>query len=117
MDYKAWIPLAVKALRGERTLKDFATSTGYSISYLSDIEQGRAVPTFETLDQIATRSGAALVMHLDIIPFQADSEYVLMQRSEMEDMLKAVDRFRYVYAQMQYLMHPDYTPEQVRQGE
>ena len=104
MDYKTWIPAAVRALRGERTLKDFATSTGFSMSYLSDIEQGRTVPTFETLDRIAMRSGVSLVMHLDIIPLPEHSEYVIMKRSEVEDLLKATELFRCHYAELQTLV-------------
>lgn len=36
-----------------KTLKDVSRVSGLSISYLSDLEHGRAMPTLETLEKIA----------------------------------------------------------------
>lgn len=102
---------SVHYLRGAKTLKDFSVLVGLSLSYLSDIERGRTVPTLETLDQIATRSGATL--KLAFVFDELPPEYVTIKRVELEDILKAVDRFRYVYAQLGYLMKSEYTPDSI----
>lgn len=60
--YKEWIPAAVKAVRGELTLKEFAEISGVSLSYLSDIENGRTLPTIEMLDKIFIAGGATLTI-------------------------------------------------------
>lgn len=60
--YKDWIPQAVRAVRGDETLKDFAEKCGISLSYLSDIENGRTIPTIETLDKIFIAGGAVLTI-------------------------------------------------------
>lgn len=49
------IPETIKTIRTAQGLKlrDVAALTGLSVSYLSDIETGRTVPTLETLCKIA----------------------------------------------------------------
>lgn len=101
----------VRQARGSRLLREFSEQVGFSVSYLSDIERGRTIPTLETLEQIATRSGAVLNLEFvfDVVP----PEYVTIRRVELEEMLKAVDRFRYVYATIDYLIKPEYTPASI----
>lgn len=60
--YKQWIPEAVRSVRGELTLKEFAEKCELSLSYLSDIENGRTLPTIETLDKIFIAGGAVLTI-------------------------------------------------------
>lgn len=43
----------LRALRGARTLKAVAHDANLSLSYLSDIERGRATPTLDTLCRLA----------------------------------------------------------------
>jgi len=68
--YKQWIPEAVRAVRGELTLKEFAEKCELSLSYLSDIENGRTLPTIETLDKIFIAGGAVLTIgfQYDYVP-------------------------------------------------
>lgn len=49
------VGIRIKALRNERgyTLKDMHVKTGISISFLSDIENGRSKPSLERLNDIA----------------------------------------------------------------
>ena len=39
--------------KGMMTLQQLATRTGVSVSFLSDMERGRVLPSLETLDRIA----------------------------------------------------------------
>jgi transcriptional regulator with XRE-family HTH domain len=47
----------LRRMRGTRTLAEMSSLTGFSVSYLSDIERGRTVPTLKTIQQIATAAG------------------------------------------------------------
>lgn len=80
--YKEWIPVHVKLLRGNRTLKELAELTGLSLSYLSDIERGRTSPSIETLDKIFTACGVTLTIgyQQDYVP----PNYVYVKRSDAE---------------------------------
>lgn len=60
--YREWIPETVRGLRGDRSLEDVAGAAGISVSYLSDIERGRTVPTIKTLDAIFTACGVTLTL-------------------------------------------------------
>lgn len=89
MNYSKWIPVNVRVLRGDKTLKQLAELTGLSISYLSDIERGRTLPSIDTLDKIFTACGATLV-----IGYQRDytpPDYLYIKRDDAEA-LKALCR-------------------------
>lgn len=62
METKEWIAQTVRKLRGEMTLRDVADLTGLSVSYLSDIERGRTIPTIETLETVFKACGATLTL-------------------------------------------------------
>jgi len=64
MNYNEWIPKTVKELRKahEMTLLDLSEKSGFSVSYLSDIERGRTLPTIETLDELLKALGTELVL-------------------------------------------------------
>jgi len=72
VNYQQWIPTTIKTLRAnnDMTLADLAGITGLSISYLSDIERARTIPTLETLDTILRAFGATLTLSIqkDYIP-------------------------------------------------
>ena len=62
--YSKWIPKTIKAFRltNDMTLNDLSEKTGLSVSYLSDLERGRTIPTLDTLDTILTAFGAILTL-------------------------------------------------------
>lgn len=64
MNYREWIPITIKAFRKthEMTLRDLSNVTGLSVSYLSDLERGRTLPSLETLDKILIIFGAVLTL-------------------------------------------------------
>lgn len=64
----------LRELRGERalTLKGLAMATGMSVSYLSDIERGRATPTLETIDSIAGGFGMSVIDFLTGVDFTGE---------------------------------------------
>lgn len=43
-----------------RTLMDVASQAGISVSYLSDVERGRTLPSLEVLEQIALGYGLSI---------------------------------------------------------
>lgn len=47
------LPDRLKQLRGERRLAEIAAVSGLSVSYLSDIENGRATPPLQTLARLS----------------------------------------------------------------
>ena len=53
----------LRELRTSRkfTLKDLAERSGLSVSYLSDIERGRTVPTINSLEAMASAFGISVV--------------------------------------------------------
>lgn len=57
----------LKQLRkdADLTLKDLAERTGYAIGYLSDIEQGRTLPSLTALKVIAGAFDMSVVMFLN----------------------------------------------------
>jgi transcriptional regulator with XRE-family HTH domain len=89
-DFKAWIPSTVKRLRGDMTLKDLAAKAGVSLSYISDIEQGRTVPTIETLDRIFKACGAVLTLGYQEIPFASDR--VSLSRKDIDAIRTILDK-------------------------
>lgn len=89
MHYKQWIPEMVKSLRESNTLtlEKLAALCGLSLSYISDIERGRAIPTIETLDKLFRVLGVTLTLGVQkgYIP----PDYMWIKRSTVER-LKAV---------------------------
>ena len=84
MHYREWIPETVKALRSANGLvgRELSDLTGLSISYLSDIENGRTLPTIETLDKILTALGTTLTLGVqkDYVP----PDYVWVSRETLK---------------------------------
>ncbi|MBX3084632.1 MAG: helix-turn-helix transcriptional regulator [Anaerolineae bacterium] len=54
------------------TLKDLSTATGLSISYLSDIERGRTIPTLSTLETLAKAFGISITDYLTGVDFAGE---------------------------------------------
>jgi len=50
--------------RNEWTLKTLSDKTGLSVSYLSDIQRGRTIPTLYTLEKIAAAFEMSVVVFL-----------------------------------------------------
>lgn len=88
MHYTEWIPKAVRAMRGDMTLKAFAEKVELSLSYLSDIEQGRTTPTLFTLEQIFTACGASLVLGWES-PSEP-SDYLYVRRDTLNKLTELV---------------------------
>lgn len=90
--YKQWIPEAVRAIRADATLKDFAEKCGISLSYLSDIENGRTIPTIETLDKIFIAGGAVLTLgwQREYTP----PDYLHIKRSDVEELRAILSRLQ-----------------------
>jgi XRE family transcriptional regulator, regulator of sulfur utilization len=61
----------LKELRNERqlTLKELAERTELSVSYLSDIERGRTVPTLATLETLANALAVTVIDFLSGVDF------------------------------------------------
>lgn len=86
-NYQDWIPHTVKTLRGKQTLQELSDKTGFSVSYLSDIERGRTVPSIGMLDIVITACGAELVLSVDC---QNNSEYTLVSTALLRDLMQTV---------------------------
>lgn len=61
----------LKELRTERqlTLKELGETSGLSVSYISDIERGRTVPTLATLETLANALGVSVMDFLSGVDF------------------------------------------------
>ncbi len=59
-------------LSNEKTLKELAELSGISVSYLSDIERGRTLPTINILASIATALGISVIDLLSGVAFVGD---------------------------------------------
>ena len=59
----------LKALRKayQFTLKDLSRRTGLSVSYLSDIERGRTLPSLKTCQKLADVYGLTVSIMLSIV--------------------------------------------------
>lgn len=64
----------LKELRSDRqlTLKELAERSGLSVSYLSDIERGRTVPTLATLEAISNALTVTVVDFLSGVDFAGE---------------------------------------------
>lgn len=102
----------IRQLRGNRSLREMSELVGFSVSYLSDIERGRTIPTLGALEKIAIRSGAAL--KLEFVFEEVPPEYIMVKRSDLDELLRVAARFNFVYATIDYLMKPEYTPKSIR---
>lgn len=88
MDIKMFTPNTLgEALKKQReesgkTLQEVAVSAGISISYLSDIECGRTIPTLKTLQAIIEKgySGHQLI----IAWMESGEEFFPANRAEIE---------------------------------
>lgn len=85
MHWREWIPETLRTLRTEHhlTLADLSRDCGLSISYLSDIEVGRTVPSLETLDKILQSYGLTITLSF----FQGDyvpPGYVYVSRETLK---------------------------------
>ena len=90
--YTQWIPETVRMLRGKQRLKDIATKAGISISYLSDIEHGRANPSIATLDAVFVACGSKLVIgyETDDEVCQSKRDWVFIERDTIEHVIKTL---------------------------
>ena len=52
----------VRRMRGDMTLAEVSEMTGISISYLSDIERGRTIPSIATLQKLTGAFNHVLVI-------------------------------------------------------
>lgn len=90
MNYREWIPKTIKALRYSNgyTLNDLASRAELSISYISDIENARTLPTIETLDKLLIALGTTLVLKVedDYVP----SGYVWVSREALQSLTDIV---------------------------
>jgi transcriptional regulator with XRE-family HTH domain len=88
--YSEWIPVTLKALRNanEWTLKQLAERTELSVSYLSDLERGRTLPSIDTLDRILTALGTTLVLKVDD-DYQPPG-YVWIERKQLSELAQLV---------------------------
>ena len=91
-EYSQWIPETVRMLRGKRLLKDIAAKAGISISYLSDIEHGRANPSIATLDAVFMACGSKLVIGYDTDDKirQLKRDWVFIEREAIERIINAL---------------------------
>lgn len=91
MHYKQWIPITIRALRQSNNmrLKDLAEKSGLSVSYISDIEVGRTLPSLETLDNLLTCLGTTLTLGAaaDYTP----PGYVWVSRQALKELAEIVD--------------------------
>ena len=55
------IGMKLRIIRGERTLKAVGAVLGLSISFLSDMERGRALPGLDTVQRLADHYGVTLM--------------------------------------------------------
>jgi transcriptional regulator with XRE-family HTH domain len=53
--------MKLRIIRGERTMRTVASDLGLSVSGLSDVERGRALPGLETLQRLADYYGVTLM--------------------------------------------------------
>ena len=62
--YKQWIPVTIKSLRlaNKMSLAQLAEKSGLSLSYISDIENSRTLPSIETLDRLLSALGTTLTL-------------------------------------------------------
>lgn len=86
-------------LRGEReardlTLKEVAERSGLSISYISDIERARTMPSIETLSKLADVYGEKLMIGMEkdgASLYELDSlEWGLIQAVRRRDLSRIV---------------------------
>ena len=63
----------LRELRGKRTLRETAEACGLSLSYLSDLERGRTVPSIEVLVKLANLYAMPVVALIQ--PVAWDGEY------------------------------------------
>lgn len=91
MHWREWIPETLSALRkgNNCTLAELATRTGLSLSYISDIEHARVVPTLDTLDKILQAYGLTIKLGYfdgDYVP----PGYVFASRDKLKELAALV---------------------------
>lgn len=89
--WRTWIPKTLHVLRiGENlTFKELADRTNLSVSYLSDIERGRTVPTLQTLDTILQAYGLTITISF----FEGDETppgYIYAKRETLNELARIV---------------------------
>lgn len=83
-----YIASTTRMLRGDRTLKQAADLSGVSVSYLSDIEQGRTIPTIPTLERIFTAYGVKLTIGYR----PDDKQWTTVRTSALRELADMVNR-------------------------
>lgn len=89
--WREWIPETLKTLRIQHgyTGQELANLTGLSVSYLSDLERGRTIPTIETLDKILQVYGLTMTIGFtdkDYVP----PGYVWVKRETLKELATIV---------------------------
>lgn len=84
------IPQLIKDLRSKHglTLSMFAERTGLSLSFISDMEQGRSNGSIETWQKIATAFGLKLVIRLEDDNGQSATEAIRNEKARRYDRLR-----------------------------
>lgn len=52
----------LRVMRGNKSLAEIAEKSGISVSYLSDLERGRTLPSIDTLEKLARAYGMTLAI-------------------------------------------------------
>lgn len=91
MHWREWIPETLSTLRKGNgyTLAELAERTGLSLSYISDIEHMRTVPTLDTLDKILQAYGLTITLSC----FDGDytpPNYVFVNRNKLKELAALV---------------------------
>jgi transcriptional regulator with XRE-family HTH domain len=55
------IGMKLRILRGDRTLKTVASAIGIAVSFLSDVERSKALPSLSTVQALADHYGVTLM--------------------------------------------------------
>ncbi|MBZ0297583.1 MAG: helix-turn-helix transcriptional regulator [Anaerolineae bacterium] len=88
--YREWIPITVRALRGNRTQTEIAQAAGISVSYLSDIEVGRTEPSLKVLDAIFTACGVTLTLSYEDDKDNLVNEWIYVRRDTLREIVNMV---------------------------
>lgn len=84
---------AIKTLRGKQTLVEVSIKSGFSISYLSDIERGVTYASLDALNKIAYANGRELYI---VFAEEKDdtTEQLARVQAELENALAIIRNMR-----------------------
>jgi len=92
------IAAEIKQARKTRglTLDTVSKGTGLSVSYLSDIERGRTVPSVKTLRRLCAYHGLPDMMFVDT---KDDDRYVVVSRESWERIMSLIGELQKISAE------------------